>query len=316
MRKKVLTIFCALIFALLLCGCTANVGYGISYAPNEDGTYGITQSVYVTIDKASISSAGKTTQDFYSNFQLLCNSYVSALKNSFNVQCQKERDQEIETGSSKKVKNLGGEEATAQKLYDYVYAHMKPIKFDSEQNDNWFAVSMEQNFDTILAYKCFWSMLDVESDGSDVDMGEVVDQTFYKKTIYVQHTVFNGLTEENFENLDLATKTIVANIKTFFNNEYNLDNKDLTYTFSLATPQAHFYTDADKAGSDDNGNTVYVWEFSSAGLKAENGDQITTWTIAYKTANWYQLAIYVTIIFGVGLLFVATIKSEKKNLKK
>ena len=318
MRKKVLTIFCAFLFAIVLCGCTANVGYGVSYVPNDEGAYGITQSVYVTVDKASIIATGKDEEDFYNNFQTLVNAYITALKNAFNLQCQKERDEELETGSSKKVKNLGwdGNEQqfeTVDGLKKYIDDHMKQVKYNSEQNDKWFAVILEQNFDTILAYKCFWKMLDAESDGGDVDTGEVIDQTFYKKTIYIQNTVFHGLTEENFENLDSATKTIVTNIKNFFDNQYDLSNRDLIYTFSLATPQAHFYADADLLGEDDYGNNVYVWEFSSADLKTETGDQITTWTISYKTANWYQLAIYVTIILGVILLFVATIKGEKKK---
>lgn|GEM_PF-6780461 len=315
MKKKFLTMLVAVFFAILLCGCTANVGYGVSYVPNDDGTYGITQSVVVTVDKASIISAGKTEEGFYQNFQLLGNSYITALKNAFNLQCEKEKDEEIETGASKKVQNLGGENATVQNLQNYVYAHMKSTEYNFAQNEKYVAVSLEQNFDTILAYKCFWTMLDSTSDGSDVDNGEVVDETFYKKTIYTQNTVFHGLTESNFDNLDTATKTIVTNIKSFFNNQYNLDNRDLTYTFSLATPQAHFYTDAKYVDEDQYGNDVYTWEFSSADLKAENGDQITTWTISYHTANWYQLAIYVTIILGVVLLLVATIKGEKKNKK-
>lgn len=313
MKKKVLTIIIAVFFAFLLCGCSANVGYSFSYVPNEDGTYGIEQTFTVVVDKVSITAAGKTPDDFYEKFQSLGNGYISILKSSFSYQCEKEHDQEIEAGYSQKVKNLGGEEATVQKLFDYVTIHMLPVKFESGQNDEYYAVSLTQKFDTVLAYKCFWGMLNTESDGTDANDGEVVDETFYRKTIYVQNTVFNGLTEENYENLGAETKHIITEIKEFFNNAYNLDNKNLTYTFSFATPQNHFYTDSDYMETDEYGNAVYTWEFSSQDLKTENGDQITTWTIAYRTSNWYLLAIYLTIILGVILLLVAIIKEKSKK---
>ena len=314
MKKKIFTIILIGLISLILFGCSANVDYGFSYAPNEDGTYGITQSVVVAIDKSAIILAGKTTDEFNDTFVSLCNNYIMYLKNSFNYAILKERDEELENGFSQKIKNLAGEEATVQKLFDYVNLHMKPAEFKKAGEDSYFLVGFYQNFDTIAAYRYFWEMLDPESDGSETDDGQVIDERFYQKTIYTQHTVFNGFTEENFDNLDNQSKHIVTTMKNFFNNQYDLNDKDLTYSFSLASPQAHFYTDSDAVYEDsETGNKVYVWQFSTDDLKTEDGDLITMYTIRYRTTSWYQLAIYLTIILGVGLLLISNIIDSNKK---
>ena len=312
MKKKFFTAIMIILTGILLCGCTANVGYGITYTPNEDGTYGITQSVVVSIDKASIISAGKTTQDFNNTFKNICNDYISYLKNSFTYLCTIEQDEESENGFSQKIRNLGGEGATVQKLYSYVNEHMKPAQFEKDEDEQYFLVAFYQNFDTILAYRCFWGILDTSSDGSDVEDGEIIDKTFYQKTVYTQNTVFHDFTQQKYVNLDTKTQSIIATMENFFDNQYNLDNQNLKYTFSFATPQSHFYTDADLTYQDEYGNTVNVWNFSSNDLKSEDGDQIVMYTIAFRTTRWYQLAIYLTVILGVLLLLISTIIGTNK----
>ena len=314
MRKKIFSVLLIGLFAFLMCGCTANVGYGIVFEPTDAGTYGITQMLYVTIDKASIENAGKTKEQFKQKFEKLANEYIEYCDLFFNTKCDIEIENELEMGYSQKIKNLAGDEVTATQFKNYVRSHKEQQKFAVAEDDKRYQVAVSQYFESAFVFKCYWGMI-ADGDGSDQNDGEVIDETFIKKTMYTQHTVFHGLTEENYNNLDALTKSIINQIEQFFGGQYNLDNRDLTYTYDFATPQTHFYTDADTIATDSKGNTVYSWHFSSADLKNEDGDKITEWTVAYHTANWYQLAIYLTVIFGVGLLLVATIAGKSNKLR-
>lgn len=322
MKKKILTVLICCFCLFLLCGCTTEVGYHFEYSPNQDGTYGITQSVDVVVDKSSVLLAGKTQEEFFELFKNLSNQAVSAYKNAFLHNCQVLKTSEDQDDVLSKIKSLTGKDWSVDDLIDYVSAGMQDVSFDSSIinpkiliNDNYMYFSMAQKFDKIMAYNAFYGVIYNEYEPSNDST--IVDETFYQKKVTTQNTPFHNLTEQKIQtmaNEDLL-KQIVTGVENFFGNQYNLDNRDLTYTFTYSTPENHFYTDAQQIYDDLNGNTVYIWNFSSADLKKADGDKITFYTISYRTVPWYVVAVFATLILGAVLFAIAVIRGKKHKPK-
>lgn len=321
MKKKIYSILLCFFCAVLLCGCTTNVEYGFEYTPNDDGSYGITQSVGTTIDTSSILLAGKSIDEYVQFFKDLSGNVMSAFKSKFSTNLQALSVGEDQADALAKIKSLTGQDWTVSELSAYVSKNVEDLQFDSSLTNQdilvdkgYIYIVARQKFGTILAYNAFYGV--VYNQYEDKENSTVIDETFYKKNVTTQNTPFHNLTEDKLKemsNTDLL-KQIVTKVEDFFGGSFNLENRDLTYTFSFATPQKHFYADSQTMYTSTNGNSVYLWNFSSQDIK-NGGDKITFYTVSYRSVPWYAVAIFATIILGAVLFVVASVKNKYHKQK-
>lgn len=273
----------------MLAGCGS-----VNYSLSVSSTGVVTQSFYMAVNKTDIISAGKTVDDFKDEVRNVGNQIT---RNSFESFESRYADDTIKS-------TFDGGTKTYAEIKTYVIANMEPNNKTAsivwKEENGYLYCQMTLKFLTIQSYNYYYDHFNDDTEDSDTI---TIDYGYYKKEVTTTDSVFS----------DLSTSSIATYFKTYFGDTYDLS--DMTYSYCYVTPSSHLYSDADSVSYTSSGY-VHTWNFTADELSAENGGQISLYTISFRTWLWYVTAILITLLVGLILFLVCKIKDNKNHLKK
>lgn len=227
----------------------------------------ILDAVSVKLDTQAITNAGYNIEKVSQDVKIKMQEYLNQVVNSFY-----NRDDGL---------------LDIEKIA--VYNNLNTLV--TTKNDYIIASIEFNNYNT---FKYFYGLHLIEDNEDDTN---IVESFLYNKNVSTGKTIFAGQ-DANFINNEFMA---------YFNNDFSIENCDLTYVFG--TPESKLHSDADYTYKED-GVIYHQW------MLTDKNDDISTFTFQMKPVNWYILALIVTFALIIILFIVSIFVKNKKNTLK
>jgi hypothetical protein len=262
-----------LIMIIIVISFTGCANGGYAISTYSDGR--VNESFYIELNQVTIELGGYNYEQVKTQVLTAFESIRTNLVDNFN--------------------NSENELNAIQKMH-FVNQH---IRMPSIENN---IIGISFLFDSYNDYKLFYGV-DTQEDDQDPSNTITEDNIFYIKKTSITKTIFN-----NTNNSTLATELL-----NYFSGEpYGSEvftMEDLNLSYSYATHSTKLRSNADLIYNTASGLKVHEWQVPSNNYSFE----IEFYEYKIVSSWWYVLALVLTAVFTITLLFYYKLNSKNTN---